>query len=100
MVSPMVMSRMPLRAMMLPAVASVTGLRPRPSNSYRMTALAFLAGLIGVMVVADGDLLVLLQGHTALDAADGDAAHKLVIVDGGHQHLEGLHPASASGAGI
>ena len=32
MVSPMVMSPMPLMAMMLPAVASVTGTRPRPSN--------------------------------------------------------------------
>ena len=33
MVSPMVMSPMPLMAMMLPAVDSVTALRPRPSNS-------------------------------------------------------------------
>ena len=32
MVSPMVISPMPLMAMMLPAVASVTGTRPRPSN--------------------------------------------------------------------
>ena len=41
------------------------------------------------MVVADGDLLILLQ-HTTLDASNGDAPHELVIVDGGHQHLEGL----------
>ena len=33
MVSPMVMSGMPLMAMMLPAVDSVTGFRARPSNS-------------------------------------------------------------------
>ena len=33
MVSPMVMSGIPLMAMMLPAVDSVTGLRARPSNS-------------------------------------------------------------------
>ena len=47
MVSPMVISPMPLRAMMLPAVDSVTGFLPRPSNSYRLTALAFLAGASG-----------------------------------------------------
>ena len=41
------------------------------------------------MVVAHGDLLVLLQ-HAALDTADGDTAHELVIVDGADQHLEGL----------
>ena len=46
-VSPMVISPMPLRAMMLPAVDSVTGFLPRPSNSYRLTALAFLAGASG-----------------------------------------------------
>ena len=40
------------------------------------------------MVVAHRDLLVLL--HAApLNAANGDPAHKLVVVDGGHQHLEG-----------
>ena len=33
MVSPMVTSPMPLMAMMLPAVDSVTGFRARPSNS-------------------------------------------------------------------
>ena len=33
MVSPMVTSGMPLMAMMFPAKASVTGFRPRPSNS-------------------------------------------------------------------
>ena len=32
MVSPMVTSPIPLMAMMLPAVASLTGTRPRPSN--------------------------------------------------------------------
>ena len=40
------------------------------------------------MVVANHDLLILFDG-AALDAADGDASHKLVIVDGGDQHLEG-----------
>ena len=39
-VSPMVMSPMPLMAMMLPAVASCTGTRCRPSNWYMDTALA------------------------------------------------------------
>ena len=46
-VSPMVMSPMPDMAMMLPASASVTGTRCRPSNSYMDTALAFLAGASG-----------------------------------------------------
>ena len=40
------------------------------------------------MVVADGNLLVLLDGPP-LDAADGDAPHELVVVDGTDQHLEG-----------
>ena len=40
------------------------------------------------MVVADHDLLVLLH-RAPLNAAHGDAAHELVVVDGGHQHLEG-----------
>ena len=40
MVSPMVMSPMPDMAMMFPAEASVTGTRARPSNWYRLTALA------------------------------------------------------------
>ena len=38
MVSPMVMSGMPLMAMMLPAVDSVTGFRARPSNSSMAVA--------------------------------------------------------------
>ena len=46
-VSPIVMSPMPDMAMMLPAVASVTGTLPRPSNSYMLTAFAFLAGASG-----------------------------------------------------
>ena len=46
-VSPMVMSQMPDMAMMLPASASVTGTRCKPSNSYMDTALAFLAGASG-----------------------------------------------------
>ena len=41
------------------------------------------------MVVADGDLLVGVDG-AALDAADGYAADELVVVDGGDEHLEGL----------
>ena len=41
------------------------------------------------MVIADGDLLVLLQG-APLNTADGDAAHKLVVINRADQHLEGL----------
>ena len=41
------------------------------------------------MVVANRDFLILPQG-TPLNAADGNPAHKLVIVDGAHQHLERL----------
>ena len=40
-VSPMVMSPMPLMAMISPAAASVTGIRFSPSKVYRDTALAF-----------------------------------------------------------
>ena len=47
MVSPMVTSPMPLMAMMLPAVDSVTGTLPRPSNSYSAVALAFLGAASG-----------------------------------------------------
>ena len=50
--------------------------------------LGLLADLVRIVVVAHHDLLVLLQG-APLNAAHGDAAHKLVIVNGGHQHLEG-----------
>ena len=39
------------------------------------------------MVVAHGDLLVLAD-DAALDAADGDAADELIVVDGRHEHLE------------
>ena len=41
-VSPMVMSPMPLMAMISPALASVTGVRASPSKVYRAVALAFL----------------------------------------------------------
>ena len=41
-VSPMVISPMPLMAMILPAEASVTGTLFRPSYSYSVVALAFL----------------------------------------------------------
>ena len=47
-VSPMVISPMPLMAMMLPAPASVTGTRFRPSNWYRLTALALRVGASGL----------------------------------------------------
>ena len=47
MVSPMVMSPMPDMAMILPAVATVIGFLPSPSNSYMDTALAFFAGASG-----------------------------------------------------
>ena len=43
---------------------------------------------VGLVEVAHRDLLVLLYS-APLDAADGDAAHKLVVVNGGDQHLEG-----------
>ena len=43
---------------------------------------------VGLVEVAYRDLLVLLYS-APLDAADGDAAHKLVVVNGGDQHLEG-----------
>ena len=42
---------------------------------------------VGVVVVADHDLLVLLE-RAALDAADGHAADILVVVNGGDEHLE------------
>ena len=51
--------------------------------------LGLLGGRIGIVIVAHRDLLILLQ-HAPLDASDGDAAHKLVVVDGADQHLEGL----------
>ena len=44
--------------------------------------------LAGGVVVAHGNLLVLLDG-APLNAADGNAAHEVVVVDGGDQHLEG-----------
>ena len=40
------------------------------------------------MVVAKGHFLVLLQ-RAPLDAADGDPAHEVVVVNGADQHLEG-----------
>ena len=43
--------------------------------------------VVGVVVVADGHLLVDLDG-APLDAAYGDAAHILVVVDGGDQQLQ------------
>ena len=39
------------------------------------------------MIIANGNLLILSQA-APLNAANGDAAHKLVIVDGADQHLE------------
>ncbi len=41
----------------------------------------------GVMEVADGDLLIDLDG-APLHTADGDTAHVVVIVDGGNQQLK------------
>ena len=46
-VSPIVMSPMPDRQMILPAVDSVTGFLARPSNSYMETALAFFGAASG-----------------------------------------------------
>ena len=50
--------------------------------------LSLLGRSIGIVVVAHGDLLVLLE-RAALDAADGHAADILAVVDGGDEHLEG-----------
>ena len=44
---------------------------------------------VGIVVVADHDLLILLE-RAALDASDGHAADELVVVDSGDEHLEGL----------
>ena len=43
---------------------------------------------VGVVPVAHDHFLAHL-GNTVLDAADADAAHELVVVHRGHQHLEG-----------
>ena len=43
---------------------------------------------LGIVEVADGDLLVDLDG-APLHTAHGDAAHIVVVVDGGHQQLQG-----------
>ena len=51
------------------------------------------------MVIAHGDLLVLLQA-APFNAASGDAAHELVVVDGTHQHLEGLVHVGLRGGDI
>ncbi len=40
------------------------------------------------MVVANGDLLILVEG-TPLNPANGNPSHELVVVDGGDEHLEG-----------
>src|SRR5699024_11190280 len=53
----------------------------------------------GVMVVADGYLLVYLNG-APLDAADADSAHILVIVQGGDQDLQGRFCISCGGGDI
>ena len=44
---------------------------------------------VGIVVVAHRDLLILPE-HAPLHAADGDAPHELVVVDGADQHLERL----------
>ena len=49
--------------------------------------LGLLAHLIRIVVVAHHNLLVLLQS-AALDAAHSDAAHELIIINGGDEHLE------------
>ena len=53
----------------------------------------------GIVVVAHGDLLVLLE-DAPLDAADGDPAHELIVVDGADQHLEGLILVGLGGGDI
>ena len=68
------------------------GLRHRlPAQAVELVdahGLGLLGGGLGSVVVADGDLLV-LPDDAPLNAANGDAAHKLVVVDGADQHLEG-----------
>ncbi|CDD03828.1 unknown [Ruminococcus sp. CAG:382] len=49
---------------------------------------AVFAHEIGVMVVADGNLLLEVEG-AALYSADGDFADIVVIVNGGDEHLCG-----------
>ena len=51
------------------------------------------------MIIAHGDLLVLLQ-CAPLNASDGYPAHKLVVVNGGHQHLERLVHIGLGGGNI
>ena len=51
-------------------------------------SLGLARGGVRVVVVADGDLAVGVDG-AALYAADRDAADELVVVDGGDEHLEG-----------
>ena len=69
------------------------GLRLRDGHALQALELIHGHGLgllgrrIRLVVVAHGDLLVLAD-DAALDTADGDAADKLVVVDGRHEHLE------------
>ena len=51
------------------------------------------------MEVADGDLLVDLDG-APLHPAHGDAAHIVVVVDGGHQQLQGRVLVTLGGVDI
>ena len=78
--------------MILPAPVAGAGLGDGHAVEALKLVQAHGLGLEGggvrIVVVADLDLLVLLD-DAALDAADGDAAHVLVVVDGAHKHLEG-----------
>ena len=51
-------------------------------------SLGLFSGHVCIVVVTHCDLLVLFQS-AALNAADGNAAHEFIVVNGGHQHLEG-----------
>ena len=59
--------------------------------------LGLLGSLVGGVVVANGDLLV-LENLPPLDAANSNAAHKFVVIDRADQHLEGgVHVALGTG---
>ena len=98
MVSPMVMLPMPLSGNDVAGGCLSDRHTVQTVELVKADGLELLGDLIGIMIVAYRDLVVLMD-HTALDPANGDPAHKLVIVDGGHQHLERLDPHRPRGRG-
>ena len=61
--------------------------------------LTLLADLLGSMIVADNDFLILLDS-AALNATDSNSTNKLVVIDGGNQHLEGLFRLYLGGGNV